>query len=356
MAFLLFLNIIFAQSEITIKSNDITVKANRIFQADDGVWGMDFLNDKEMILTLKNGEVYVLNLKTLIKKKISHSLSSVVIGQGGLLDVKVDTDYQKNKKVYFTHAYRTGSNTYTTVLVESILENDRLVQIKELFTAVPSFSDRVHFGSRIHVDPKYIFITVGDRGNRDLAQDLSTHMGKVIRIHKDGSIPSDNPFVGQKNAKGEIWSYGHRNPQGMYFYEGKLYISEHGPRGGDEINLIEKGKNYGWPKITYGREYHGPKIGETQAPGMEQPMYQFTPSIGPSGLVVYSGKKMSSWKGSFFSGALALMHLNRLYKVGGQWKEERLLSASPKRVRNVKEDTQGALYFSTDTGEIYRIF
>ena len=199
-------------------------------------------------------------------------------------------------------------------------------------------------------------MTVGERGNRENAQTLSNHLGKVIRLKDDGSIPSSNPFVNKKNARPEIWSWGHRNPQGLAVHPktGELWLQEHGPRGGDEINVIKKGKNYGWPK--YGREYWGPKIGKEKMTGFEQPVYHFTPSIAPSGLMIYYGKSFPNWNGSVFSGAMKMTHINRLYSNSkGQYFEDRILDDWGKRIRNIKLGIDGNVYFATDEGKIYRM-
>ena len=205
----------------------------------------------------------------------------------------------------------------------------------------------------------YLFISIGDRGVRNESQSLKAHMGKIIRIHQDGRVPKDNPFFETKGALKEIWSFGHRNAQGLAFdpMSGDLYEQEHGPRGGDEINKIEKGANYGWPVITYGKEYWGPSIGEgKKKKGMKQPLKYWVPSIAPCGLSFYSGKKFPDWKGSLFSGALRGKHLNRLtFKNGKIVSEERLLNELGFRVRNVKEGPTGLLYLSVDQGKILRI-
>ena len=248
----------------------------------------------------------------------------------------------------------------TTGISYGILKGNHLTQIKEIFSAKPALSSRIHFGSRMVFDQDgFLFITVGERHNRHFAQNLNTHMGKILRLTEEGKAPSTNPFVDHKNALPEIWSFGHRNPQGLTLHpiSGELWAHEHGPRGGDEINLIKKGKNYGWPIITYGTEYWGPKIGEgTRKEGLEQPIKYYVPSIAPSGLLIYSGKKIKQWRGDFFSGALVLEHLNRLkFKNNKVVKEERLISKSGFRVRNVIEGPEGSIYISVDSGRIFKI-
>jgi len=219
-----------------------------------------------------------------------------------------------------------------------------------------------HFGSRIAFDSQgHVFFGIGDRGERDNGQDLNTHAATIIRLNLDGSIPKDNPFAGQAGKLAEIWSYGHRNPQGMAFDidTKRLWAIEHGPRGGDELNLIEKGKNYGWPVISYGKEYWGPiSVGEgTHKAGMEQPIKYYVPSIAPSSLLLYKGDAFPKWRGNLFAGALVLTHLNRIIidVKGTATGEERLLEALNERIRNVIADEQGRLIIATDSGKILRI-
>lgn len=323
------------------------------------IWGFAFLSEKKIIFTEREGKIKILNLEDNKVTEVTGAPKVFVRGQGGLLDIELDTDFINTKYLFLTYSIETAPKRYTTALARARLNNDKIENLQELFRAEPANSNTHHFGSRIQFDEKsFLFFTVGERGERHEAQDLKTHLGKVLRINKDGSVPKDNPFYGKPGLRGEIWSYGHRNPQGLFYdRESKtLYEQEHGPRGGDEINRIEKGKNYGWPVITYGREYYGPKIGEgTQKAGMEQPIYQYTPSIAPSGLILYRGSRYTGWNGSFLSGALVSLHLNRLYKGGTSYKEDHLFQDLRKRIRCVKQSPDGFIYFSTDSGEIFKI-
>ena len=218
-----------------------------------------------------------------------------------------------------------------------------------------------HFGSRIAFDDQnFVYFSVGDRGHRPNGQDLSTHAGSILRLHDDGRLPKDNPFVKRKGARPEIWSYGHRNPQGLTydFQKKRLYAIEHGPRGGDEINWIQKGKNYGWPVVSFGREYHIDKPVGTAIPkkNMEQPLYQYTPSIAPCGLDIYYGKAFPQWRGQLLSGALKLTHLNRVdLRNSSKIKEYRHLQNKRWRIRNVRVGPDGLIYFSTDRGQLARL-
>jgi glucose/arabinose dehydrogenase len=236
-----------------------------------------------------------------------------------------------------------------------------LVDETVLFTAEPWLPTAHHFGCRVQLDGKgHVFFTIGDRGERNLAQRLDVDPGKVHRIREDGSIPPDNPFVKTAGARPSIWSYGHRNPQGLAFRPGtqELWATEHGPRGGDEVNEIRPGLNYGWPIVTYGREYHGPKIGEgTEKEGMEPPRLQWTPSIAPSGLIFYTGNAFPAWRGQLFAGAMALTHLNRLEIAadGSVVEKERLFDELGWRVRDVEQGPQGHLYLLVDNGWLLRV-
>jgi glucose/arabinose dehydrogenase len=235
----------------------------------------------------------------------------------------------------------------------------RLGDVKVLFRQLPTFKSDRQLGARIVFDQQgMLFIALGERGEPDAvgqAQDLGSHFGKVVRIRRDGSVPDDNPFAGRKDAFPEIWSYGHRNPQAAAFdaATGRLWVIEHGPRGGDELNLIRPGANYGWPVITYGIDYPGGKVGQgiTQQAGMEQPVYYWDPVIAPSGMVVYSGAMFPEWRGSIFVGGLVGMKLVRLQMAGDRVAgEEWLLQDRQQRIRDVQQGVDGALYVLTDSG------
>ena len=323
------------------------------------VWGMVFINSNEMLFTELDGHFKKLDVKTKAVKSIQGSIDVYVGGQGGLLDIAIHPNFSKNKRVYFSYSKKEGRKQ-TTGVSYGILKGNHLIQIKEIFSAKPAMPSRIHFGSRLVFNKEgLLFITVGDRYKRHFAQKLDTHLGKILRVTDEGKAPSTNPFISNKKALPEIWSMGHRNPQGLYIHPttDELWANEHGPRGGDEINLIKRGKNYGWPIITYGREYWGPKIGEgTVKKGLQQPVKYYVPSIAPSGLLIYSGKQIKKWEGDFFSGALALQHLNRVKVVNNMArKEEVLISQSGFRVRDVIESPEGHIYISIDRGKIFKI-
>ncbi len=320
------------------------------------VWGFDFLEEGKLILAHKKGGLSLFSEGQKLIKVLGVP-TSTTFGQGGLMDVRVHPD--KKNLLFFSYVSR-YQNGHGTIIARATLEGDKLKDVKTLFRPSPPGKTSRHFGSRIVFGKgDVLFFGIGDRGDRDTAQLLNSPNGKLYRIHSDGRIPKDNPFVKVKGAIPAVWSYGHRNPQGMAIHPatGELWEQEHGPRGGDEINRILKGKNYGWPVITYGREYWGPKIGATHKEGMQQPVKYFVPSIAPSSLMIYSGKLFPQWKHHFFSAALKLQHLNRLKidKNHQVLEEERLLKDLGKRIRHVRESPSGEIWFSSDEGGLYKM-
>jgi aldose sugar dehydrogenase len=288
-------------------------------------------------------------------------------GQGGLLDVELDPNFKKNRTIFWSFSEQREGGSGTSV-ARGILSPDwkRLTDVSVVFRALPTYNNGMHFGSRLAFgrDGK-LYITLGDRFDRatmrPLSQDLGAHNGKVVRINPDGSVPKDNPFVGRDGAYADIWSLGHRNIQSAVFDDkGRFWTVEHGPRGGDELNHAEKGKNYGWPLITYGEEYSGEAIagGATAKAGLEQPVYYWDPVIAPSGMEFYTGKAFPEWKGDLFVGGLASKLLVRLVmKDGRVIGEEHLLTGRGKRIRDVRQGPDGFLYVVTDeaNGELWRI-
>ena len=324
-------------------------------------WGMAFLSRDEIIITEREGNFKLLNLKSKKIQLLTGGPKVMQIGQGGLLDVALAPDYKNSGWIYFTYVKNVDDEGATT-LARARLSGSRLVDWQDLLVTVSTTDTGYHFGSRIAFDGKgHLFFGIGDRGERSNSQDLSNHAGTVIRLNLDGSVPEDNPFKNQSDALPEIWSYGHRNPQGLVYDKNRdrLWLIEHGPRGGDEINLVLPGRNYGWPVISYGKEYWGPiAVGEgTHKEGMEQPVKQYTPSIAPGSLLLYTGKAFPKWQGNLFSGALALTHLNRvtLNEEGQAKGEERLLNELDERIRTLAQSPEGWIYFSTDSGNIMRI-
>ncbi len=324
-------------------------------------WGMAFLNDRELIFTERQGNIRILDLESLEITTLRGAVEVDAEGQGGMLDVATGPDYTRQDWLYFTYSKSTVSGAVTT-LARARRMGNQLSDWQELLVTDSATSGYRHFGSRIAFDQQgHVFFGVGDRGERDSAQDLSSHAGTIMRLRLDGSIPDNNPFLSRDNALPEIWSYGHRNPQGLLYDNntGNLWSIEHGPRGGDEINLVVKGANYGWPVISYGKEYWGPvSIGEgTEKPGMEQPVKVYIPSIAPGSLLLYSATAFPQWQGNLFSGALKLRHLNRV-SISMDNKaiaEERLLGDLNERIRALAQSPEGWIYFSTDSGKIIRM-
>lgn len=326
------------------------------------IWSMAFLSQDKMLFTEIAGKIHLLDLSTGSVREMKNPPAVFQSGQGGLLDIALHPDFKNNKWVYVTYSKKIGARQ-TTAFARAKLDlvKEEFDKWTDLFVALPVQSTAHHYGSRIAFDKNdNVFVTVGERGQAELAQDLKAHMGKIIRLKTDGTIPLDNPFVGRMDAKPEIWTYGHRNPQGIFFDEvtGNLYEQEHGPQGGDEINLIVKGKNYGWPVITYGEQYGGGPIGrgETARAGMEQPLKYFTPSIAPSSFFIYRHSKLKLFKDRFVSSALALQHLNVIdVKDCKTACEDRLLSSLDERIRSAQVSPDGLVYVSSDNGRIYRI-
>jgi glucose/arabinose dehydrogenase len=325
-------------------------------------WSLAFLPDGRMLVTERPGRLRYVTRDGGVSEPVAGVPAVFAEGQGGLLDVVLDPDFAANSTIYLSYAEPAADGTNGTAVARARLDGQQLDDVKVIFRQQPKFPGRHHFGSRlVFARDGTLFVTLGERNSeRDLAQDLGTHIGKIVRISTDGEAPADNPFIGREGALPEIWTYGHRNLQGATLHPetGRLWTHEHGPRGGDEINLPEPGRNYGWPIITYGREYHGPAIGEgTRKAGMEDPLHFWVPSIGPSGMAFHSGRGHPAWKGQLFVGALPAKQLVRL-EIGDDGRvkrEERIAIGS--RVRDVREGPDGALYLATDedAGQILRI-
>ncbi|NOT09756.1 MAG: PQQ-dependent sugar dehydrogenase [Gemmatimonadales bacterium] len=306
------------------------------------------------------GRLYAVDPKS-GAKTVLEGLTQVLAdsSEAGLLDVVLHPDYRTNGWIYLAYSFDRPGGT-TTVVDRARLAGNRLTDIERLFEARPIVSGSEHYGGRLALQNGFLYLTLGDRNTRDQAQYLGNHHGKVIRLRDDGKIPADNPFVGRDDALPEIWSWGHRNPQGLAVHPatGELWANEHGPRGGDEVNVIRPGANYGWPLITYGQEYYGVPVGKglTRRDGLEQPQHYWVPGIAPSGLTFYSGDKFPAWRGNLLSGAMSRTHLNRLvFDNGRVVKEERLLSDRGWRVRAVVQGPDGFLYLGVDGGMVLRI-
>jgi glucose/arabinose dehydrogenase len=282
-------------------------------------------------------------------------------GDGGVLDLLVHPQFARNQIVFV--AYTIALDTGQTMVVDRArLDGTQLIDRQRIFTALPAVTNNSHFGGRLALRDSFLFVSVGDRqAYRHLAQDLTAHVGKIIRLHDDGRVPVGNPYTERAGARPELWSIGHRNPQGLAVHPvtGQLWSNEHGPLGGDEINIVLPGRNYGWPLVSFGREYSGAPIaeGRSQRAGIENPVHLFTPSIGPSGMAFFTGDAFAPWRGSLFLGALAHRHLNRLvFNAEGRIvREERLLQEQRWRVREVRQGPDGALYLGVDEGLLIRL-
>ena len=350
-----------AQPFVDIEQSNPGIRVEQLFNNLGVPWGMAFVSPRRMLITERDGQARLLDLQSGSVTALQGLPKIVAEGQGGLLDVVAGPDYQSDGWLYFTYSKPANAEAATT-LARARLDNLRLVDWQDLLVTDSATSSRHHFGSRIAFDREgHVFFGVGDRGERHEAQNLANHQGSIMRLNLDGSVPTDNPFLRAASARAEIWSYGHRNPQGMAYdpLHQRLWSIEHGPRGGDEINRVLPGRNYGWPVISHGKEYWGPiAIGEgTSKAGMEQPYKVYIPSIAPGSLMLYRGAAFPEWQGSLFAGALKLRHLNRisLSANGEVTGEQRLLEDLQERIRAVIQGPEGWIYFSTDSGRILRI-
>ncbi len=349
-------------------SDDSEIYLEKIVDGIEIPWGMVFIDTNEFLVTNRDGSLYhVLNgIKTVVNglPEIDYNR------QGGLLDLAIDNNFKKNRFLYFTASVNTeGGKGSNTGLYRAKYENFQLTDLTLLYKATPNSSQGRHYGGKILIDESYIYFSIGDRGNRDVnPQDLTRDGGKVYRLNLDGSIPENNPFVDVRNAKKATWSYGHRNQQGMIFgpTEGEIWVNEHGPRGGDEINIIRESdtiynnaivtRNYGWPLASYGLNYSGTKFTNyTSLDIAQSPIYYWTPSIAPSGFVMLKSDIYPKWKGNLFVGSLSFQYLERIELVGTRvMKREKILNKIG-RVRNVVEGPDGYLYVSVERKGIFKI-
>ena len=318
-------------------------------------WGLAFLPDGRMLVTERPGRLRIVADGWLVPEPVAGVPEVWADGQGGLLDVALHPGFAENGLIYLSYASPDDDNDAATAVARGRLVGERLEDVEEIYVALPRDDGGRHFGSRLLFADGYLFVTAGERGEPDRAQDVGDPAGSVVRLLDDGRVPEDNPFIGQADARPELYSIGHRNPQGMAreAATGRIYAVEHGPKGGDELNLIEPGVNYGWPVITHGKSYMGFKIGEgTHKEGMAQPVHYWVPSISPSGLMIYDADRFPAWQGSFFAGALSGELLVRLEVAGGKAVvEERMLEDLEERIRDVRQGPDGLIYLLTDHPE-----
>ncbi|MEO6446701.1 MAG: PQQ-dependent sugar dehydrogenase [Gemmatimonadaceae bacterium] len=322
-------------------------------------WSMAFVPGGDILVTERPGRLRIIRGGKLLATPVSGVPAVLVRGQGGLLEVVLHPDFASNRLVYLSYSKPTGDSAATTAVARGRLENDRLTDVQDIFVAQTKGAPG-HYGSRLAFDRDgYLFVTVGERmvppsGNLEAhpAQDIANHHGTILRMHDDGRVPTDNPFVGRDSARPEIWSYGHRNPQGLITNPatGDVWATEHGPQGGDELNRIQKGLNYGWPVIGFGVNYgSGSAIhGGTRREGMEQPVSIWVPSIGTSGLMLYSGDKFPAWKGQLFAGGLVGERVSRLTLDGTRAEFAEDIARKLGRVRDVRQGLDGFIYLAID--------
>ena len=342
-----------------------TLSLETISEGLNHPWGIAFLPSGDMLVTERSGTLNIITQDGQ-KTPIQGTPEVVAKSQGGLLDVNIDPDYADNGWVYISYSEKDpkGGNGNSTAVMRGKIDGDKWTQGEVIFRQAPKYESNAHFGSRLVFSPEgHLFITLGERYSRmQDAQTLDNHHGKIVRIWPDGSIPKDNPFVGNDGALDEIWSYGHRNVQGAAIHPdtGELWTIEHGPQGGDEVNIPKAGKNYGWPTITYGEDYGGGEIGiGTHKEGMEQPFYYWLPSIATAGSIFYTGDKFPKWKGDLLVTALRGQTIARLdLEEGRVLHEERMLEdATSFRIRDIEQGPEGFLYILTDadSGQLIKL-
>jgi glucose/arabinose dehydrogenase len=347
-------------TEGVIESKEQSFRVEEVITGLRSPWGLAFLPNGDMLVTDKFGTLYRHNQKDGLQE-ITGVPEVVSRGQGGLMDVELHPDFEKNNWIYLTFSKKGSGNTATTAVMRAKLKGNKLEKEEIIFEALPYLSTRHHYGSRLEFDKDgYLFVSVGDRGRRnDNPQYLDNFCGKIHRLHDDGSIPKDNPFVDDKKAIGSIYSYGHRNPQGLTMHPetGRIWAHEHGPRGGDELNLIQKGENFGWPIISYGINYNGTTFTEeTKKEGMLQPKKYWVPSIAPCGMTFVNSDRYPNWKNDLLVGSLRFEYIARIEMDGEEVVEEESLLKNIGRIRDIQVSPDGYIYFSKENpGVVYKL-
>ncbi|MEO1035420.1 MAG: PQQ-dependent sugar dehydrogenase [Pseudomonadota bacterium] len=344
----------------TYPSERVSIETTVIADGVERPTDMEFLPDGTALVAARRaGMIYRLDLQSGALTPLDGIPENFHEGDAGMHNIALHPDFADNGWLYL--AYSIGSEIRSTIVVDRAkLNGNRLVDVERLFAADAWSDSTWHNGGRLEFVDEYLFVTIGDRSRRDRSQDRANHTGSIVRLHDDGRVPADNPFVGEKDVRPEIWSYGHRNPQGLVWDPATetLWSHEHGPRGGDELNRIERGSNYGWPVTSWGFEYDGGPIGMgiVAKENVTAPTWVWTPSIGPSGLLVYRGSEFPEWQGNLLVGSMAYVHLNRLVVRDGQIiNEERLLPGALGRIRFVAEGPTGAIFLGSDTGQIIKL-
>lgn len=366
LVYMLFFSVFFLSCDAQVKSNDIPVKEDAKNYTLENVvsdiqipWGMTWLPDGSMLVTEKSGILY--HVKNGTKTEVKNVPKVYNRGQGGLLDIALHPDYAKNGWIYISYAAEEGEGSGgNTKLIRAKLQDGGLNQIESLYKAMPNSTKGQHFGSRIIFDNEgYLYFSIGERGDRiKNPQDITRDCGKIYRLNDDGSIPKDNPFVGQAGAKEAIYTYGNRNPQGMAKHPetGEIWSHEHGPQGGDEINIAKKGGNYGWSIVTYGIDYDGTTIStENKKPGIEDPVFYWLPSIAPSGMAFVTSDRYPDWKGHLVVGSLKFQYLELVKLKGKEVIERQKIATDVGRVRNVAQGPDGFIYIAVEGKGILKI-
>ncbi len=348
---------------MVVETSAGNIRVVPVAQGLEHPWSMVFIDSTRLLVSERPGRLQIVSTEDGSREQVHNVPAVYAEGQGGLLGLALDPSFEQNRFLYFSYAEGT-EETNGTAVARARLVGDRLENVTVIFRQQPQMESTHHYGSRLVFDnDDNLFVTLGERFSAsDQAQELNNHLGKLVRIRPDGSIPPDNPFTGHENAKAEIWSFGHRNIQGAALHPetGRLWIHEHGPRGGDEINIPEKGGNYGWPLVSFGRHYSYLPIPDRleNRDDLIYPIYQWTPSIAPSGMMFYTGEPFPAWRGDLFVGALAGQHLARLEISGTQIvEEEKLLEELQARIRDVAQGPDGFIYILTDAedGGIFRL-
>jgi glucose/arabinose dehydrogenase len=332
--------------------------AFRVVTVTDGLeypWGLAFLPDGDLLVTERPGRLRRVSDGRLLPEPVAGVPEVFARGHGGLLDVVLHPQFADNRLVYLSYS-RPGAEGATTAVIRGRLEGQALAGVEDVIEAQAWGRVPVHFGARLLFDRAgFLYVTIGDRGTMENSQDRSNHAGVTLRLHDDGRVPADNPFVGQQGIRPEIWTWGNRNAQGMAVHPetGEIWQAEHGPKGGDELNLMRPGSNYGWPEITHGLNYNGAVISEhTAKPGMEQPVVYWVPSIATSGLTIYAGEAFPGWRGDALVGGLVGRHVARVTLGNGAPEiREQLLEGYGARIRDVRTGPDGLVYLLTDAAE-----
>jgi len=345
--------------KFTTQTEKMIIKVDTLHRGFQNPWGMTWINAETMLVTEKKGEILIFKKDSYSGQKVTGLPAFYTTGQSGLLDIAIHPNYAQNGWIYIAYGKPVGDGGATTI-ARFKLSGTAVTSFEELIVTTPEWKGGTHYGSRIAFDNQnHLYFSNGERGSQDNAQNLKNSHGKIHRIHDDGRIPADNPFVNTAGAIPSIWTYGNRNPQGLFFDKAsnRLWEVEHGPRGGDELNLLEKGKNYGWPVITYGINYNGTPITDiTEKEGMEQPVKYWTPSIATCGMTLVTSDRYPAWKGNFLVAALAGTHIARVEMNGTKPVGEEKLLPGIGRVRQVAQSPDGYVYAITEgTGLLIKL-